>query len=72
MIETEGQDRENAMGIGALVADSQRLVREAICSLLRNEFNMDVVGQAEDGRAAIELAGELRPDVVLIEAPCPI
>ena len=71
MIKTEGQDRKNAMGIRVLVADSQGLVREAICSLLSNEFDMDVVGQAMDGRIAVELAKELRPDVVLVETSMP-
>lgn len=54
-----------------LVADSHGLVREAICSLLRNEFDMDVVGEADDGRVAIQLARELRPDVVVIETNMP-
>lgn len=54
-----------------LVADSHGLVREAICFLLHNELKMDVVGQAEDGRAAVELARELCPDVVLIETSMP-
>ena len=59
------------MGTRVLVADNHGLVREAICSLLRNEFDMDVVGEAEDGRIAIQLARELRPDVVLIETAMP-
>ncbi len=63
--------RETGMAIKVLVADNHRLVREAICSLLRNEFDMDVVGQAEDGRLAVQLARELRPDVVVIETSMP-
>ena len=59
------------MGIKILVADSHRVVREAICSLLRNEFGMDIVGEAEDGRIAIELARELQPDVIIIETAMP-
>lgn len=63
--------RETGMAIKVLVADNHRLVREAICSLLRNEFDMDVVGQAEDGRVAVQLARELRPDIVVIETSMP-
>ncbi len=59
------------MAIRVLVADNHGLVREAICSLLRNDFEMDVVGQAEDGRVAVQLARELRPDVVIIETSMP-
>ncbi|MHC4118472.1 MAG: response regulator [Planctomycetota bacterium] len=59
------------MAIKVLVADNHGLVREAICSLLRKDFEMDVVGQAEDGQVAVQLARELRPDVVLIETSMP-
>ena len=65
------RDREILMGIRILVADKHRVVREAICSLLRNEFDMDIVGEAEDGRAAIQLARELHPDVVIMETSMP-
>ena len=66
-----GKDRETDMGIRVLVADNHGLVREAISSLLCNDFEMDVVGQAEDGWAAVQLAQELRPDVVVIETSMP-
>jgi two-component system response regulator NreC len=59
------------MEIKILVADNHRVVREAVCSLLRNEFGMDIVGEAEDGRSAIQLARELKPDVVVIEVSLP-
>jgi len=65
------RDRETPMEIRILVADNHGLVREAICSLLRNEFGMDVVGEAEDGRTAVQLARELRPDVVIMETSMP-
>jgi len=65
------KDGEIIMGIRVLIADDHRIVREAICSLLRNEFGMDVVGEADDGRIAIQLARELRPDVIIIETSMP-
>jgi len=65
------RDRETPMEIRILVADKHRVVREAICSLLRNEFGMDIVGEAEDGRTAVQLARELRPDVIIMETSMP-
>lgn len=65
------KDKEMIMDIRILVADNHRVVREAICSLLRNESGMDVVGEADDGRIAIQLARELHPDVVIIETSLP-
>lgn len=59
------------MEIRILVADNHRVVREAICSLLRNEPGMDIVGEADDGRVAIQLARELHPDVVIMETCMP-
>ena len=65
------KDKEMIMDIRILVADNHGVVREAICSLLRNESGMDVVGEADDGRIAIQLARELRPDVVIMETSMP-
>lgn len=59
------------MDVRILVADNHRVVREAICSLLRNEMEMDVVGEADDGRIAVQLARDLRPDVVIMETTMP-
>jgi DNA-binding NarL/FixJ family response regulator len=59
------------MEIKLLVADNHRVVREAICSLLRSEPGMEIVGQADDGRIAIQLARELHPDVVVMETSMP-
>jgi DNA-binding NarL/FixJ family response regulator len=54
-----------------LIADNQRIVREGICSLLDNEDDIEIVGQADDGRIAIQLAQELRPDVTIMETSMP-
>jgi DNA-binding NarL/FixJ family response regulator len=59
------------MEIRILVADNHRVVREAVCSLLRNEFGMDIVGEAEDGRSAIQLTRELKPSIVIMEVSLP-
>jgi DNA-binding NarL/FixJ family response regulator len=57
--------------IRVLVVDDQRLIREGIASLLDLEPGLVVVGTAADGAAAVELAVQLRPDVVLMDVRMP-
>jgi len=59
------------MGIRVLIADNHGVVREAVCSLLRKDLGVDIVGQAEDGRTAIRLAKELQPDIIIMETSLP-
>jgi two-component system response regulator NreC len=62
---------EMSMEVRILIADNHRIVREAICSCLSNEPGLDIVGEAEDGRIAIQLARELNPDVIIMETAMP-
>jgi DNA-binding NarL/FixJ family response regulator len=57
--------------IGVLVVDDQPVVRRGIALLLRGEPGLAIVGEAGDGPAAVEAAGRLRPDVVLMDARMP-
>ena len=59
------------MGIRILIADDHKIVREAIKSLLDNEVGMSVVAEAADGRTAVQLTRELRPDVVVMDIIMP-
>jgi two-component system response regulator NreC len=59
------------MKIRILVVDHHKIVREAISSLLSTEPGIDIVGEAEDGRMAIQLARELKPAVITIETSMP-
>jgi len=52
-----------------LLADDHLLVAEALTSLLSPEF--DLVGVVEDGRAMVEAAGRLRPDVIVADITMP-
>jgi DNA-binding NarL/FixJ family response regulator len=57
--------------IRVLLADDQTLVRSGFRMILRAEPDIEVVGEAADGAEAIALAGELDPDVVLMDIRMP-
>ena len=57
--------------IGVLIADDQALVRRGFRMILEIEDDIEVVGEAVDGRDAIDKANELAPDVVLMDVRMP-
>ncbi|MGB2824866.1 MAG: response regulator transcription factor [Phycisphaerae bacterium] len=59
------------MPIRVLVADDHELMREGLISMLAGEADFEVVGEAGNGRRAVELAGKLAPDVVVLDITMP-
>jgi DNA-binding NarL/FixJ family response regulator len=57
--------------IKVLVCDDETLVRQGLIAILSNESGIKIVGEAADGREAIEKTGTLAPDVVLMDIRMP-
>jgi DNA-binding NarL/FixJ family response regulator len=60
------------MSISVVVADDQELVRTGFRVILNSEPDIEVVGEAADGREAIEEAKQLGPDIVLMDIRMPV
>jgi NarL family two-component system response regulator LiaR len=59
------------MSTRVLIVEDQRIVREGIVALLEDEEQIEIVGEAANGREAIALYASLRPDVVLMDLQMP-
>jgi DNA-binding NarL/FixJ family response regulator len=57
--------------IRVLIADDHRILREGVKALLSEHADLQVVGEAEDGRQAIDLTLKLDPDVLLMDIAMP-
>jgi DNA-binding NarL/FixJ family response regulator len=55
-----------------LIADDQQIIREGLAGMLSREPGLELVGVAENGQAAAELAAALRPDIVLMDLRMPV
>ena len=57
--------------IRILIVDDQRLMLDGLRTLLELETDMEVVGEVEDGQAAVDAYGRLEPDVILMDIRMP-
>lgn len=58
--------------IRILLADDHTILRDGIRALLSGEADMELVGEAEDGHAAVRMTDEQKPDVVLMDIGMPL
>ncbi len=59
------------MSIRIMLVDDHKILREALKGVLEREHDIALVGEASDGAEALELAKELRPDIVLMDIGLP-
>jgi DNA-binding NarL/FixJ family response regulator len=57
--------------IRVLVCDDQMLIRSGLVTIIDAQQDLEVVGECGDGRAAVELAGRVQPDVVVMDVRMP-
>jgi DNA-binding NarL/FixJ family response regulator len=59
------------MSIKILLADDHSIMREGLRALLEKEHDMEVIGEANNGRVAVEMTRELSPHVVIMDVTMP-
>ncbi len=67
----KGESNTRSMPAQILIADDHELVRDGIKRMLGYEEDLEVVGEASNGRQAVELCRRLKPDLVLMDVRMP-
>src|ERR671917_674269 len=71
----QGDMESEARGAGpparVLIADDHDLVREGLLAVLEDEPDLEVVGEAKNGREALEMCRQMRPDLILMDVRMP-
>ncbi len=57
--------------IRVLIADDHKILRQGLASIINSQPDLELAGEAKDGREAVELARQLRPDVVVMDIEMP-
>ena len=59
------------MKMRIILADDHNIVRQGLRSLIEQELGMEVVGEADNGRRTVELARNLKPDLIIMDVSMP-
>ncbi|MDD5643611.1 MAG: response regulator transcription factor, partial [Syntrophales bacterium] len=59
------------MAIKIILADDHKIVRQGLRNMLEQETDLEVIGEADDGRMAVRLVRELSPQVVIMDVGMP-
>ena len=70
--ENGGAKNPDGDRLRVLLADDHAIVREGLILLLSEESGVEVVGQASNGREAVDLADQLEPDVIIMDVSMPL
>lgn len=60
------------MTIKILIADDHQLVREGLATLLSEDPNIEIIGQAKNGKEAVEYAKKFKPDILIMDIGMPL
>jgi DNA-binding NarL/FixJ family response regulator len=55
-----------------LIADDHVAVRKGVCAILSSRHDIEVCGEAENGKEAVEKAKQLRPDLIILDVTMPV
>ncbi len=69
--EAQARNQPNAAPVRVLVVDDHAVLRQSLRYMLESQPGIEVVGEASNGREAVDLAEKLRPDVVLMDTIMP-
>ncbi len=61
----------NKMTLKIIVVDDHKIVRDGLCSLIEGLSGYNIVGQAENGRQAIEITRREKPDIIIMDVSMP-
>ncbi len=68
----EGSARRDTGRLRVLLVDDHEIVRQGLVALLSEEESIEIVGEAANGREAVNLADQLQPDVVIMDVSMPL
>ena len=66
------EDRMQVLRTRVLIVDDHKIVREGLASLLNDQPDIEVIGQAGNGREAISMADRFHPDVIIMDVSMPV